>query len=130
MKMKWLKNLFSPPPATPSAKPPSRSLEWFQVRFDDALITLQVSPPSRPAWEAQIRWERIVRVCFKAGGWDSPDEVYLFTDERPESYLIPMIAVGAGALWDEIIRRGAFDAELAIKAASSIDQLFCWPAAE
>jgi hypothetical protein len=124
--MSWLKNLFSTTRATPPETP---SLEWFQVRFDDALITLQVNPPSRPAWEARIEWGRIVRVCFKAGGWDSPDEVYLFTDERPESYLIPMIAVGADALWDEIIRRGAFDAELAIKAASSIDELFCWPAA-
>lgn len=122
--MKWLKNLFS---TTPDEPPKPLLLEWFQVRFDTTLIILEVSPPSRPAWEARIEWGRIIRVCFKAGGWDSSDEVYLFTDERPESYLIPLIAVGADALWDEIIRRGVFDAELAIKAASSIDKLFCWP---
>ncbi|HEV7904697.1 MAG TPA: hypothetical protein VGO96_12710 [Pyrinomonadaceae bacterium] len=108
--------------------PQSGLLEWFQVRFDGDLISLQVSPPGRPAWEAQIKWERIIRICFKAGGWDSPDELYLFTDERPESYLVPMHAVGADALWDEILRRELFDAEMAIKAASSIDKLFCWPA--
>jgi hypothetical protein len=128
--MSWLKNLFSPnQPDTPE-KPKSASLEWFHVQFDDTLISLQVSPPSRPAWEAQIKWERIIRICFKAGGWDSSDELYLFTDERPESYLIPMIAVGADAVWDEIIRRGLFDAEVAIEAASATDKLFCWPSAE
>lgn len=111
-------------------KPQPLLLEWFKVCFDDARITLQVNPPSRPAWEAQIGWGRIIRVCFKAGGWDSPDEVYLFTDERPESYLIPMIAVGGDALWDEIIRRGLFDAGVAIEAASAIEGLFCWPAAD
>lgn len=126
--MKWLKDLFSTSSTAPPEPTQSRLLEWFQVRFDPALITLQVNPPSRPAWEAQIKWERIIRVCFKTGGWDSPDELYLFTDERPESYLIPMIAVGADALWDEILRRKLFDAELAIKAASSTDKLFCWPA--
>lgn len=125
--MKWLKDLFSQTPPTPPTPPTSRLLEWFNVRFDVALITLQVSPPSRPAWEAQIKWERIIRICFKTGGWDSPDELYLFTDERPESYLLPMHAVGAAALWDEILRRELFDAETAIKAASSIDKLFCWP---
>lgn len=125
--MKWLKNLFSQTPATPSTPPTSRLLEWFNVRFDDAQITLQVSPPGRPAWDAQIKWERIIRICFKAGGWDSSDELYLFTDERPESYLIPMIAVGADALWDEILHRKLFDAELAIEAASSSEKLFCWP---
>jgi hypothetical protein len=124
--MRWLKNLFTPSGAAPQ----SHTLEWFQVRCDDALITLQVTPPSRPAWEAQIRWERIIRVCFKANGWDGPDEVYLFTDERPESYLIPMIAVGANVMWDEIIRRRLFDAEVAIEAASAIDKLFCCPPAE
>lgn len=126
--MKWLKNLFSPAGSTPSKTSQSHLIEWFHVRFDDTQITLEVNPPSRPAWEAQIAWGRLIRVCFKANGWDGPDEVYLFTDERPESHLIPMTAVGADALWDEIIRRKLFDAEVAIEAASAIDKLFCCPA--
>lgn len=124
--MKWLKKLFSPPPVAP--RPPT--LEWFHVRLDDSRVTLDVTPLNRPAWEAQIEWGRITRVCFKAGGWESPDEVYLFTDERPESYLIPTIAEGGHELWLEIIRRGLFDAGLAIEAASAIDRLFCWPRGE
>jgi len=56
--------------------------------------------------------------------------LYLFTNERPESYLTPTTAEGGDALWDEIIRRGPFDAGLAIEAASATDRLFCWPAVE
>lgn len=69
----------------------------------------------------------IIRVCFKAGDLYNPDEVYIFTNERPESYLIPAEASGADALWNEIVWRKLFDAELAIKAASSINELFCYP---
>ena len=112
------------PPQSPSLT------DWFRVRFDDSVITLEVSPPNRPAWQAEINWERIIRVCFKSGNWDSNDDVYIFTDERPESYLIPTEAGGGGALWDEIVRRKLFDAEMSIEAATSTDKLFCWPPAE
>ena len=101
--------------------------EWFRVQFDDAVISLQVNPPNRPAWEAQIRWEVIIRVCFKAGDFLDSDEIYVFTNERPESYLIPTEAAGGDALWDEIIRRNLFDTEVAIQAMSSTNELFCWP---
>jgi hypothetical protein len=116
--------------ATADSQRPPVLAEWFRVHFDETHITLQVSPPNLPPWEAHIGWERISRVCFKAGDFDSPDEIYLFTDERPESYLIPTEAGGGAALWDEIIRRKLFDAELAIEAASATDKLFCDPAAE
>jgi Cysteine-rich CPCC len=104
--------------------------EWFQVRFDDARISLQVNPPQREPWVAAISWERIVRVCFKAGDWDDSDVIYIFTDERPESYLIPSEADVGGALWNEILRRKLFDAEIAIEAMSSTNKLFCCPAVE
>jgi hypothetical protein len=37
--------------------------------------------------------------------------------------------VGAGGpeLLDELIRRGLFDAKVAIEAASATEGLFCWP---
>lgn len=104
--------------------------EWFRVGFDDAAVSLRVSPPSRPSWEAQIEWARVVRVCFKAGDLYEPDEIYIFTDERPESYLIPTEADGGHALWDEIVRRELFDAEVAIEAMSSTNKLFCCPPIE
>jgi hypothetical protein len=101
--------------------------EWFRIQFDEATISLCVNPPNRSAWAAQISWDRIVRVCFNAGDLENPDEIYIFTDERPESYLIPIEASGGDALWDEIIHRKLFDAEVAIKAMSSINTLFCCP---
>lgn len=58
------------------------------------------------------------------------DEIYVFTTQRPESYLIPTEAKGGGELWSEIMRRKLFDPELAIKAVTSIDTLYCWPADE
>lgn len=101
--------------------------EWFRVQFDEISISLNVNPPNRPAWEAEIRWERIIRVCFNAGDLENPDEIYIFTDERPESYRLPIEAKGGDALWDEIVRRKLFDAEVAIRAMSSINKLFCCP---
>jgi hypothetical protein len=104
--------------------------DWFRVRFDDSAIGLYVNPPQRASWDAQIEWQRIIRVCFNAGDLYEQDEIYIFTNERPESYLIPMEADGAGELWNEIIRRKLFDAEVAIEAASSTNKLFCCPAVE
>jgi hypothetical protein len=101
--------------------------EWFSVRFDADGITLQVNPPDADVWQAAIAWERIIRVCFEAGDWFESDSVYIFTDERPESYVVPVEADGGQALWFEILDRKLFDAEMAIEAASATNELFCWP---
>ncbi len=37
------------------------------------------------------------------------------------------MADGGGDLWGEIINRGLFDAELAIKLATGLEGLHCWP---
>ena len=104
--------------------------EWFSVRFDDESIFLEVNPPILPAWTAEIEWKRINRICFKSGDFYNADEIYIFTDERPESYLIPTEASGGSALWREILERKLFDAETAIKAATSTNELFCHPSIE
>ncbi len=101
--------------------------EWFSVGFDDAAISLQVNPPHATAWQDTIGWKRITRVCFEAGDLFESDAVYIFTDERPESYVIPVEANGGQALWFEIIKRKLFDAELAIVAAAATHELFCSP---
>ena len=101
--------------------------EWFTVRYDVSAIVLQVNPPGAAAWQAQIDWNRIVRVCFEAGDWYESDVVYLFTDERPESYAVPIEADGGQALWFEILDRKLFDAEMAIVAATATNELFCSP---
>jgi len=120
--------LFSSTREASDASKHSASLaNWFEVIFDEHEINLSVNPPKRLAWQAQIKWNRIIRVCFKAGDLYVPDEIYIFTEERPESYLLPLEASGGSSLWNEIIRRRLFDAELAIEAMRSTDRVFCWP---
>ena len=116
-----IKSLFSGHIETPKLS------EWFVVTYDDEQIHLQVDPPGRSAWEQSIRWQDITRVCFKAEGLYLSDGIYLFTDRRPESYVIPVEANGGAELWQEILRRGLFDPELAVKAMSAEEGLFCWP---
>lgn len=101
--------------------------EWYFVSFDDSAIALQVNPPDGVAWKETIQWERIIRVCFKAGDWSESDEIYIFTDERAESYVIPTEADGGQALWCEILNRMLFDAEIAIEAATATNEIFCSP---
>lgn len=129
--MKTLKDLFVFVRETWNTYPkfPAAS-EWFRVRFDDAVISLQANPPNQESWAAQIKWEHIVRVCFNAGDLYNPDVIYIFTDEKPESFSIPSEADVEGALWNEILRRKLFDAEVAIEAMSSTNKLFCCPAIE
>ena len=104
--------------------------EWFSVHFDNEAVHIEATPPGGTAWADDIQWERIIRVCFKAGDLFDSDEIYLFTDERPESYLIPTEASGGLALWTEIIERKLFDADLAIKAATATNEIFCSPPGE
>ena len=101
--------------------------EWFLVSFDDEAIHLHASPYSEKAWYVRIEWENIIRICFKAGDFLDSDEIYIFTNERPESDLIPIDAGGGSDLWNEIIKRNLFDAELAIKAAFAEGEVFCTP---
>lgn len=114
-----------------SESPTADSLHmWFVVESNDAGIQLKVAPPGRERWAADIRWTSIIRVCFKTADFLESDEIYIFTSERPESYSIPVEAHGGADLWAELIRRGFFDAETAIRAAASTGRLFCWPAIE
>jgi hypothetical protein len=101
--------------------------QWYKVTWDDAAVRLDAAPPGRAPWKASFAWSSVTRVCFKAEGPLASDGIYIFTSARPESFPIPMEASGGAALWDEILRRGLFDAELAIKAAAAPEGLFCWP---
>ena len=129
--MSFFKNLFSTARNSSNNAPKTSALEeWFLVRFDSEFISLEISPPNRSAWAAQIEWKRINCACFKAADLYNPDEIYIFTDERPESYLIPTEANGGSALWEEILKRDLFDDDTAIEAATSTNKLFSCPAIE
>jgi hypothetical protein len=104
--------------------------EWFFVTFDEHAVHMRAEPPRKASWSQSFRWDSVVRICFKAEDLFVSDGIYVFTNERPESYVIPTEAHGGGELWSEILRRKLFDAALAIEAASSTGGLYCWPPTE
>ena len=97
------------------------------VKFDETMIYLNVNPPSHGGWQAKISWNKIIRVCFKPGDFLESDEIYIFIEKRPESYVIPIEADGGLDVWNELISRGFFDVELSIKIASANEGIYCWP---
>jgi hypothetical protein len=110
------------------AREESKKLEnWFSVTWDDEYIYRNVSPPGKEAWNDEFRWADIERICFEATDYMYSDDIYIFTTERPESYVIPTESDGGSELWDLVIDKKLFDAELAIKAATSPEGMFCWP---
>jgi len=100
---------------------------WYHISFDEEYVYRNVDPPNQEGWNDKLRWEDIIRICYHLGDFLEPDELYIFTNEREESYLIPLEADGAQELWGKIIERNLFDAELAIKIMSKSDGLYCWP---
>lgn len=102
-------------------------IDWFVVATDSKSIRLSVTPPHRPAWQAVIPWESITRVCFAAEDPLVSDGLYLFTNLRPDSWVVPVEAVGGTLLLDELARRRLFDPALATKALTAVSGLFCWP---
>ncbi len=99
---------------------------WYRVAFDDSEVTIEAAPPGRRAWRQSFAWSSVIRVCFKPEEGAS-DGIYVFTRERPESYVIPIEASGGAAFYDELLTRRLFAADLAIEAAAATEGLFCWP---
>ena len=104
---------------------------WFHVKFDEEFIDIHLHPPGGEEQRGRIGWDSIVRVCFRPADFLGSDEILIFVEGKEESYLIPVEADGGFELWDQIIDREIFDAELAIKLATSSDEEFhCWPSSE
>jgi hypothetical protein len=114
----------------PPAQDSAGVATWFRVTWDSEQVHLEVEPPGRSAWDASFPWTGVSRVCFKPEGLEASDGIYVFTTLRPESFVIPVEASGGAALWNEIVKRGLFSADLAITAASAVDGIFCWPPVE
>lgn len=105
-------------------------LFWFHVSFDQENVYLNVNPPGEEGWKAQFQWKDIIRVCYRPYSYFATDEIYIFTNKRPESYVIPTECLGGSELWGEIVSQNLFPADLAIKVVSSssnLGELYCWP---
>ena len=104
--------------------------EWFRVSYDEIQVTMDVSPPNKKPWKNVFKWAEVIRVGFKCEDLGVSDGIYIFTNGRPESYVVPIEADGGDAFWKEILRRKLFDNELAITAMSSESGTFIWPPEE
>ena len=118
--LKWLRSVVQRRKMLPVA-------EWFHVRSDEITVHLDVSPPTGESWRASFEWSSIRRVCFKAQDMWVSDGIYVFTSQRPESYVIPIEADGGDGFWKELVSRDLFDADLATKAMHASEGLYCWP---
>ncbi len=102
--------------------------QWFFVTFDEFTVNIRVAPPGGDAWEQSFLWSTIERVCFKDEGLYQSDGIYVFTSERPESFVIPTEANGGSEFFGKLVGRGLFPAEIMAEAASSTDGgFYCWP---
>ena len=88
---------------------------------------MEAEPPGREPRAQDFSWSSVERIVFRAEDLYTSDGIYVFTTERPESYVIPIEAAGGVELWSEILRRGLFDAELATEAIRSAGGVFEWP---
>lgn len=100
--------------------------DWFQSWFDEHHIYRRAEPPNGEAWSDSLAWADVARVCLEMEDFLGADSLYIFTHQRPESYVFPLATAGGQAVLAELIRRQLFDAELAIEAAMG-EGLYCWP---
>jgi len=103
--------------------------QWFRVSFGEHSVYRHAAPPGQVEWRDEFAWGDVIRVCLEAQDFTGADSLYIFVRRRSESYVIPLEAERGQEVFAELIRRKLFDAELAIRAASITEGLFCWPEA-
>lgn len=103
--------------------------DGFHFWFDDQGVYRRVESPNGEPWSDSLAWGDVIRVCLEMEDFLGTDSLYIFTRQRPESYVFPLASEGGSALLGELVRRQLFDGELAIQAASG-EGLYCWPEIE
>src|SRR5262245_51799548 len=103
--------------------------DWFRCWFDEDNLYRRADPPGAEAWSDSLAWADVIRVCLEMEDFLGSDRLYIFTRQRPESYVFPLASEGGSALIGELVRRQLLDAELAITSASG-EGLYCWPEIE
>lgn len=102
-------------------------MDWYIVEFDEMAVRRKVSPSGAESWSDHFYWHDIIRVCYQAGDFLDSDEVFIFTNQRLESYQIPTEAIGGSALMGELARRGLFGLDLMLEAMQHAGELYCHP---
>jgi hypothetical protein len=103
--------------------------QWYLVSFDSEFITQNVRPPGREPWVQAFRWNEIEKILFIGRGGFHSDELYFFTTQRPESFVVPTQASGGHELLQELIARKYFDSPEFTKILLSPYGAYWWPEA-
>ena len=90
--------------------------ECSRVRFDDARLYVQGTTPEGDAFEEELQWDDIIRVCFRVGVYVLPDELYLLSEDQHKSYCVDTRVTGGAELFSECLRRNLLDARAACAA--------------
>ncbi len=116
------------PDAVPTA-PHKKINDWFFVIFDEKSITIKFNHPEHDdGWEQSFDWCSITRVCYKREDYGVSDGIYVFTSNRPESYVVPVDGNGGAKFLMELGKRNLFPYKLIINASTDTDtELICWP---
>ena len=102
--------------------------QWYIVKVDDEGVYFDVSPSNKESWKDSFNWESVERICFKDEGLYSSDAYYVFTSNRPESYVIPEEANGGKEFVHKMLELKLFDDEYFIQAMGATDGgYYCWP---
>jgi hypothetical protein len=102
--------------------------EWFSVAFSETAVTMSAKPPGKAPWEQSFLWSEVTRICFMSEGLLASDAVYVFTSQRPESFVIPIEAKGGMEFWSRVLSLDLFPSDLATKATSLPEGAsLCWP---
>ena len=99
----------------------------FSVTWDDVYVRIESSPPNRLNVVEKFKWLDIEKICMEAKSKKLSDEIYFFTSDRLEAYIVPVEATGGHKLLEMLIIRKLYDAQLAKNAIASVEGLYWWP---
>lgn len=108
---------------------PSKPLsERILVDFDDEGVRMRTPDGNDELWNRAFGWKEIVRVCFRGGGLDHSDLLFIELRNQPKPIVVPTEAAGGPALFAEITTRGLFPEKAWHKAMGETgSRTFCWP---
>jgi hypothetical protein len=110
-----------------AAKNKKQFKNYFCVTWDDVYVCIESKLPNRIALTESFKWQDIEKICLEAKSKKYSDEIYFFTSDRLEAYIVPVEANGGHRLLEMLIVKKLFDAQLAKNAISSAEGLFWWP---
>ena len=75
----------------------------FFVSWDDTYVCIETRLPNRSVTLEKFRWQDIEKICMEAKCKKFSDEIFFFTSDRLEAYIVPVEANGGHELIEVLI---------------------------